>query len=64
VDGVIVQADHGAYRVIDPASFPGVRAVLDGRGVLDHARWVAAGVEVLRVGVGVGVGGPGDLPSA
>jgi nucleotide sugar dehydrogenase len=52
VDGAIVQADHAGYRDLRPEMFPEVRAVVDGRGILDHACWVRAGVTVLRVGVG------------
>lgn len=31
VDGVILQADHAEYRKLTSASFPGVKAVVDGR---------------------------------
>lgn len=52
VDGVVVQADHSSYAELTPADFPGVRAALDGRGVLDGTAWSSEGVRVLRVGVG------------
>ncbi len=50
VSGAIVQADHAAYRTLAPAALPGVRAVVDGRGVLDVGAWRAAGVIVRRIG--------------
>ncbi|HEX7292470.1 MAG TPA: nucleotide sugar dehydrogenase, partial [Conexibacter sp.] len=50
IDGAILQADHDAYRALTPAQLPGVRAVLDGRGVLDPATFAAAGVALRRLG--------------
>jgi UDP-N-acetyl-D-mannosaminuronic acid dehydrogenase len=50
VDGVIVQTDHPEYAGLEPAGLPGVRAVVDGRGVLEPSAWAAAGVPVLRIG--------------
>ena len=50
VDAVIVQADHRDYAELGPADLPGARAILDGRGVLDAARFVSAGVPVRRIG--------------
>lgn len=50
IDAAIIQADHSSYARLTPADLPGVRAVLDGRGVLDPARWQAAGVAVRRIG--------------
>lgn len=50
VDAVVVQADHAAYARLTPADVPGVRAVVDGRGVLDEGPWTAAGVVVRRIG--------------
>jgi nucleotide sugar dehydrogenase len=52
VAGALVQADHAAYRELGPAELPGVRAVLDGRGVLDAERFEAAGVSLRRLGQG------------
>jgi UDP-N-acetyl-D-mannosaminuronic acid dehydrogenase len=49
VAGAILQADHAGYRELGDADLPGVRAVVDGRGVLDPARF---GVPVLRIGGG------------
>jgi UDP-N-acetyl-D-mannosaminuronic acid dehydrogenase len=50
VDAVVVQADHSGYRDLGPTDFPGVRVVVDGRGVLDPAAWAQAGVAVPRIG--------------
>jgi UDP-N-acetyl-D-mannosaminuronic acid dehydrogenase len=50
VDAAIVQADHGSYRQLSVRDLPGVRAVLDGRGVLDASAWRGGGVDVLRIG--------------
>jgi nucleotide sugar dehydrogenase len=51
VDVVIVHTDHPEYRDLGPADLPGVRTVVDGRRVLDPARFRG-----LTFGV-VGVGG-------
>ncbi|MFA4929890.1 MAG: nucleotide sugar dehydrogenase [Patulibacter sp.] len=50
VDALIVQTDHAEYRSWAPDAVPGVRAVVDGRGVLDVDAWRAAGVPVRRIG--------------
>ena len=50
VDAIIVQADHPEYDVLDPADYPGLRAVLDGRGTVDPEPLQAAGVAFLRLG--------------
>jgi UDP-N-acetyl-D-glucosamine dehydrogenase len=50
VEGAVIQADHREYRALAPSDLPGVRAVLDGRGMLDAAALVAAGVRVRRIG--------------
>ncbi len=49
VAGAILQADHAEYRELSGADLPGARAVVDGRGVLDAARF---DVPVLRIGGG------------
>jgi len=49
VAGAILQADHAAYGELSGADLPGVRAVVDGRGVLDAGRF---DVPVLRIGGG------------
>jgi UDP-N-acetyl-D-glucosamine dehydrogenase len=50
VEGAVIQADHREYRSLGPGDLPGARAVLDGRGTLDAAALVAAGVRVRRIG--------------
>jgi UDP-N-acetyl-D-glucosamine dehydrogenase len=50
--GAILQADHAAYTGMSPADLPGVRAVVDGRGLLDPARFVPVGVAFRRIGGG------------
>ncbi|MHB8658197.1 MAG: nucleotide sugar dehydrogenase [Solirubrobacteraceae bacterium] len=50
VDAAILQADHAAYRSIVPADLPGVRVILDGRGVLDRAAFEAAAIKLVRIG--------------
>lgn len=52
IHGAILQADHEAYAALGPLDLPGVRAVVDGRGVLDPALLQAAGVAVRRIGGG------------
>ncbi|WP_035793572.1 nucleotide sugar dehydrogenase [Kitasatospora mediocidica] len=48
VEAVVVQADHAEYREVGPADFPGVRVLLDGRGVTDPDRW--SGVRRIVIG--------------
>lgn len=48
VDVAIVQADHHEYETLGAADLPGVQVVVDGRGVVDAARF--AGVPVRRIG--------------
>jgi UDP-N-acetyl-D-glucosamine dehydrogenase len=50
VDGAILQADHAEYRSLTPADLPGLRALVDGRDVLDPDPFRAAGVAVRRIG--------------
>jgi UDP-N-acetyl-D-mannosaminuronic acid dehydrogenase len=50
VGGAILQADHEEYRRLTPADLPGVRAVVDGRDVLERAPFDAAGIPVARIG--------------
>lgn len=52
VDAAVVQADHGEYRKLFPQDLPGVKVVLDGRGVLDPSRWPE--VTVISVGSAAG----------
>jgi UDP-N-acetyl-D-glucosamine dehydrogenase len=49
-DGAIVQSDHDEYRKWGPADLPGIRAIVDGRGILDPARW--PDVSLRRIGGG------------
>ena len=53
-DAALLQADHREYGKLSPADLPGVRAVLDGRGVLDPTRW--PGVRVRTLGRPEGAG--------
>lgn len=39
VDAAIVQADHAQYRELAKEDLPGIRTILDGRGVTDEAHW-------------------------
>jgi UDP-N-acetyl-D-mannosaminuronate dehydrogenase len=50
VDAAVLQADHSEYLEIGPRQLPGVAAILDGRNVLDHARWRADGVACETLG--------------
>ncbi len=50
VDAAILQADHAEYAALVPADLPGVGTLVDGRGVLDPAPFVAAGVVLRRIG--------------
>jgi UDP-N-acetyl-D-mannosaminuronate dehydrogenase len=50
IDAIVVQADHAEYESLGPGDFPGVRAVVDGRAILDPAPWRDAGVALLRIG--------------
>jgi UDP-N-acetyl-D-glucosamine dehydrogenase len=49
-DGAIVQADHAEYRTLTPHDLPGVRAIVDGRGILDRSAFAAAGVAITGIG--------------
>ncbi len=49
-DVVIVHTDHAEYRDVTPDGFPGVRLLVDGRGVVDLDRW--DGVARARLGSG------------
>jgi UDP-N-acetyl-D-glucosamine dehydrogenase len=48
VDLAVVQADHAEYAELTAAELPGVTAIVDGRGILDPARF--PGVPVRRIG--------------
>ena len=47
-DAAIVQADHEEYKELAPDDLPGVTRIVDGRGVLDVARF--DGIPVKRIG--------------
>jgi UDP-N-acetyl-D-glucosamine dehydrogenase len=47
---VAVQAWHEQYAALDLRAFDGLRAVLDGRGVLDPQRIAALGVRYVGIG--------------
>jgi UDP-N-acetyl-D-mannosaminuronic acid dehydrogenase len=50
--GAILQADHASYNGMSPADLPGVRAIVDGRGMLDPVRFNTVGVALRRIGGG------------
>ena len=50
VDAVILQADHPEYLDLTPTDLPGTQVIIDGRGVLDPARW--EGVAYRSIGDG------------
>jgi nucleotide sugar dehydrogenase len=50
VDAVILHTDHAEYRDLTQGNFPGVQAVLDGRGVLQRQLWPSVSWHVLGVG--------------
>jgi len=50
VDAVILHTDHTGYRSLTTTDLPGVRTVIDGRGVLDAANWPDVTLRVLGHG--------------
>jgi UDP-N-acetyl-D-mannosaminuronic acid dehydrogenase len=48
VDAAVVQADHAEYAALSAADLPGVTTIVDGRGILDAARF--DGIPVRRIG--------------
>jgi len=52
VDAAIVQADHREYRGLGVLDLPGAKAIVDGRAMLDPARW--PGVRLVALGRGAG----------
>jgi nucleotide sugar dehydrogenase len=50
VAGAVLQADHAAYRDLGPEDLPGARVVVEGRRLLDPARFAEAGVRLLGIG--------------
>jgi UDP-N-acetyl-D-mannosaminuronic acid dehydrogenase len=50
IAAAVLQADHPEFAHLVPSDLPGVRVILDGRGMLDPAPWRAQGVIVRRIG--------------
>jgi nucleotide sugar dehydrogenase len=50
VDAAVLHTDHALYRELSPKDLPGVRTLVDGRAVLDPARWSAVTFRVLGAG--------------
>jgi UDP-N-acetyl-D-glucosamine dehydrogenase len=48
IDAAVVQADHAEYARLGASDLPGVEVIVDGRGILDAARF--AGIPVRRIG--------------
>lgn len=46
-DVALVQADHAEYRSLAAADLPGVRVIIDGRAILDRARFDGVDVHVI-----------------
>jgi len=51
-DSALLQADHAMYSSLLPESLPGVKAMVDGRGVLDSSAWKSRGVSFAFLGRG------------
>lgn len=51
VDAAVLQAMHPDYHHLDPASLPGCRVFLDGRGAFDRSKVEAAGQRYLAIGL-------------
>jgi nucleotide sugar dehydrogenase len=51
VDAAVVQADHAEYAGLGSADLPGVRALVDGRGITDPARFEGVPHRVIGVAV-------------
>jgi UDP-N-acetyl-D-glucosamine dehydrogenase len=49
-DAAIVHTDHPAYASLRPADLPGIRALVDGRAIIDPRRWPELPVRILGVG--------------
>ena len=50
VEGAIVQADHPEYASFTSSNFPGIKAIYDGRSMLDPGAW--SNITYIRIGVG------------
>jgi nucleotide sugar dehydrogenase len=49
-EALVLQAPHTAYLALRPGAAPGVRAVVDGRGVMDPEPWRQADVAFAGIG--------------
>ena len=49
-DAAVVQADHAEYRTLSAADLPGIRVLVDGRGLTDPALWAGVTRHVLGRG--------------
>jgi UDP-N-acetyl-D-glucosamine dehydrogenase len=49
-DAVIVHTNHPEYRALKPDDLPGVKALVDGRAVMDRGLWAAIPKFVLGIG--------------
>ncbi len=47
IDAAIVQADHWMYREISTKDLPGIRTLLDGRGITSESNWSGVRYHVL-----------------
>jgi nucleotide sugar dehydrogenase len=50
VRAAVLQAGHAAYQALDPSAIPGLELIVDGRNVLDRARWVDRGIGFVGIG--------------
>jgi UDP-N-acetyl-D-glucosamine dehydrogenase len=46
----VLQAAHAAYLELEPSAIPGVELFVDGRNVVDRARWEQAGIGYVGIG--------------
>ena len=46
----VLQAPHGAYLELDPATLPGIELFVDGRNAIDRTRWEEGGVTYVGIG--------------
>lgn len=50
VRAAVLQAGHAQYGELDPAAFPGLELMVDGRNALDRDRWVDRGIAFVGIG--------------
>jgi UDP-N-acetyl-D-glucosamine dehydrogenase len=46
----VLQAPHGAYHELDPATLPGIELFVDGRNAIDRTRWEEGRVTYVGIG--------------